>query len=408
MKKIVFLLMVTLFCNSVMAGKIRTIILADTRDEKIGCGIQTNVAVTLDITSQIAACLEMVDDFEAPIILDGFKCNKDELRRQLTSFRCSSDDVILFFYFGHGARSPKDKSKFPQMQLHDEKGNFTDATHVPIEEAKDILLAKSPRFLLVMGDCCNSEFDLLSPKTNSLTTAADGNSEYDPRLKKMLQRLFVESEGYAITTGSTAGEYGWYCVAKNSQNACAYESSFGFFTINFWGTLCNNTDGNITWEKLLKEISDNTYQITKQRAEQDPSHKMRSQRPVYTVETRTKLQENPQPQKTDTPKQPQVDRPIDNDTPLISALVAVASDRNSDAYRERQASKVMKQYFSFNARVEVVARNGHTIVESETVQQFFNRISIADRLRNFAIHQKEVDSNGKITYLLVHEIYEKE
>lgn len=408
MKKIALILLVTLMYHSAMAtGKIRTIILADTRDPKIGCGIQTNVAVTLDVTCQIAACLDMVDHYESPIILDGFKCNRDELRRKLSSFYCSSEDIVLFFYFGHGARSPQDKSKFPQMQLKDEKGNFTDATHVPIEEVKDLLLAKNPRFLLVMGDCCNSEFNSLTPKNNSLITSADGASEYDPRLKKILQRLFLESEGYAITTGCTAGEYGWYCICKDKTNACIFDSSFGYFTINFWGTLANCTDGSITWEKLLKSISDNTYQITKQRAEQDISHKMRSQRPVYDVGDRKQKPVTPQKKQQEKPQPPQVDRPITNETPLLPALVAVASDRNTDTYREKQANLVQHQYFATNARVEVVARNGHTIVESETVQQFFDRISIAERLRNFSIHQKETDANGKITYLLVHEIYEK-
>lgn len=405
MKRIVLLLVAMLICHSVMAGKIRTIILADTRDKEIGCGIQTNVAVTLDITSQIAACLGMVDDFEDPIQMVGFKCNRDELRRQLASFHCSSDDVVLFFYFGHGARSPQDKSKFPQMQLKDEKDNFTDATHVPIEEVKDILLSKNPRLLIVMGDCCNSELSTLTPKTNSLVTSADGSSEYDPRLKKMLQRLFLESEGYVITTGSTAGESGWYCISKDRSNTCSYENSYGYFTINFWGTLASCTDANITWEKMMRSISDNTYQITKQHADQDINHKMRSQRPVYDIGGRMQKIENPQP-KEDEPK-PQVDKPINDDTPLLTALVAVASDHNTDSYREKQADKVMRQYFATNARIEVVARNGHTIVESENLQQFFDRISIAERLRNFAIHQKETDASGKIKYLLIHEIYEK-
>lgn len=431
MKKILLVLLVALMCNSAMAtGKIRIIILADTRDGRIGCGIQTNVAMTLDITSSIAACLNKVDDYESPIVMDGFKCNRDELRRQLTSFKCSSDDIVLFFYFGHGARSFQDKSRFPQMQLKDEKGNFTDATHVPIEEVKDILLAKEPRFLLVMGDCCNSELSDLSPKTNSLVTSADGGSEYDPRLKKMLQRLFLESEGFVITTGSTAGESGWYRVSRERNNDCSLENSFGYFTINFWGTIADCTDGNITWDKMMKSVSDNTYRFTKKREDEDVTHKMKSQRPIYEIGGRTQRRQTPQmnqdkpeqpnqdrteqpkqvsPEqpKQDSPKKPQIDRPINDDTPLLSALVAVASDRNTDSYREKQAEKVMRQYFASNARVEIVARNGHTIVESESVQQFFDRISIADRLRNFSIHQKETDSSGKITYLLVHEIYEK-
>lgn len=424
MKKIIILLFVMLICNSMMSqGKIRTIILADTRDPKLSCGIQTNLSVTLAFTCEIAACLNKVDDYVEPIVLSGYQCTKDELRKQLASFNCADDDIVLFFYFGHGARGPRDKSIFPQMELHDAQRNLYDENLVPIEDVKDVLLAKNPRFLLVMGDCCNSEFNTITPKTNSLAYEADARSEYDPRLKYALKRLFLESKGFVITTGSTAGESGWYCISKDRNNDCNYENSHGYFTMIFWSTIGNCMDNNITWEKMMKEISDNTYRFTKQRQDQDVTHKMKSQRPIYEIgenKQREQMpqtnqykpeqpkQDKPEQLKQDKPEQPKQDRPISDDTPLLSALVAVASDRNTDAYREKQAERVMHQYFSVNARVEIVARNGHTIVESESVQQFFDRISIAERLRNFSIHQKETDSNGKITYLLVHEIYEKE
>ena len=427
MKKITTLLAALLICNGLMAGKVKTIIVADTRSN-LRCGIQTNVAFTYTVLEVVAAQLEMVENFEPPILLDEFRCNKDELQRQLSGFSCTPEDVVLFFYFGHGARSTDDKSLFPQMQLKDEAGNFTSDTHVPLEDVKDILVKKGAKFVFVFGDCCNSEASWLRPKTSSLVAASDGNSEFtpDPRLQRMLRQLFIDNQGSIMTTGSQVGTPSYY-IGPESEGGNCTSNHFGMYTNAFWSTLLINEDANLTWEKWLSTASQLTQKLAQER-----SKNTLKQKPIYQIDTKPAAPApTPTPKPTTppvTPKQepvppkqeervktkqeetaptPQEKQEHKIDHSLQKLLVAIASDRNSYEYRERTAKSVLKEVFAPKARVEVIAQNGRTIVESETAADFLERISLAERLRNISIRQQEVDSNGRATYLLVHEVYEK-
>lgn len=416
MKKNTIVLIALLVCNSLMAGRVKTIIVADTRSN-LRCGIQNNVAYTCTSLEMIAAQLDMVNDFDPPIVLDEFRCNRDELRRELTKFTCTSEDVVLFFYFGHGARSKDDRSRYPQMQLRDEKGNFTSDTHVPLEEIKEILIQKGARFVLVFGDCCNSEHKQLRPKTTSLLAASTGSSEISdsPQKKQMLHKLFIEITGSIITTGSQVGTPSYYFGPERNDSRCASHHC-GFYTDVFWNVLWDNKGADLNWENWLRAASRQTNSRAK-----ESSKDSISQIPIYTVEIEPSVpttlptlpveqNENKEHPRRDSYAQPRrEDKKLvdDSATALQSLLVAIASDRNSYEQRENMSKKVLKEFFAPRARVEVIAQNGRTIVESETAADFLERISLAERLRNVSIRQQEVDSKGKTTYLLVHEVYEK-
>jgi hypothetical protein len=66
---------------------------------------------------------------------------------------------------------------------------------------------------------------------------------------------------------------------------------------------------------------------------------------------------------------------------------------------------ILNQWFSSNAIVEVYGRSGQLRLTRETAKGFLERVSTAYKLINFAELEKQLDNNGKITYLKLHEIY---
>ena len=225
--------------------KFRTVVFCDTNDEKIGVGEQKNLAHYIDLCDQIAAGIDLIEE---PERFDGNRCSKDQLMKWLKSFRCNSDDIVLFYYMGHGTRSVQDTSMFPQMCL----GSNYDEDFVSLEYVKNAIMDKGPRFALIMADCCNSEGMYVTPK--NMILGAGGNSEVEIVESENLKRLFLESTGCVIASGSRAGEYSWINTdATNTDKA-------GFFTDAFIEELSDYTKvqrNSCSWNELMTNVQDN-------------------------------------------------------------------------------------------------------------------------------------------------------
>lgn len=385
MKRILSVMICCLLCSTVWAGKIRPIIFADTNDDRIGIGVDWNLhAIQIEIT-QIASCIGMED--EIPTIYDGFKCTKENLQECIKNFVCDPDDIVIFCYFGHGGRSPQDVSRFPQMMFKAQNGSVYDSNLVPLEDVKDALMQKNPRLCIVLGDCCNSYTGGVTPKRYTLFPASESTT-YDEKQEVAMKKLFLETKGYVISSGSKQGQASWYSVDPKEP--------FGFFTKNFIDELnfytYEESAENISWENLMDRVSSEIENITKTMIANGENIEV--QTPIFDVRINK-----------DAPLPPTKEREINT---LKQALVDLANENNSAAERIRNVDMVNRLFFAENAFVDVVGRDNTTIVESSSAIKFLRRISTAFRLKNFAIQKCETNAEGKVTYLKVHEIYSKQ
>ena len=410
MKKTLIVILAILLCGAAHGRKVKTIIVANTLDHDLHCGVKTNMAMTRSHLEEVAAILDMVDDFEPPVILQGYDCTKASLMRTLSAMEFGQDDAVLFFYFGHGARSNADTSIFPQMSLLGDDGRTMDEDHFPIDDVRRILEDKGARFVLVFGDCCNNKVENVSPKSVTLVAASNGSSEYvsSKAVRETLERLFVKSQGSVVTTGSEVGKYSYYL-------SCMADRPYGHYTNNFWLSIDAGRSKSLSWEDWLAAASSSTDSILRNQPENPVS-----QRPIYRIY-------NPASKPSPSAPQPPISAPPapdfrDQDTGKASQsnaysteyiqelkriLMSIASDKYPFDERERAASDALRTRFAAKARVEVVAQNGTTIVQTETAADFLERISLAVGLRNVSVRGLETDASGRITYLLVHEVYEK-
>lgn len=404
MKKLVTILALCFVCAFANAqGMLRSIIFADNNDNRIGRGVQCNLEEIQEQIDIIASCIDMENNTAAPLIYEQFNCSPQKLRECIKNFKCGPEDIVLFFYFGHGGRSQQDRSEFPQMCLG--TGINEESQWVPLEDVKNVIMKQRPRFLLVLGDCCNSSDSDISPKYGILNSASA--SEISATQKKAMKRLFLNYRGSVIASGSTKGEYSWYYNV--------YPDGGGFFTTVFQVEMENYTSkyAAADWETLLRRVQNGVVGLTKELKSRNPD--MTIQTPRFNVDV-TYIEPTPkQNNDNETKKINQNNNNLMdnnniqqvNNNDLQSVLVDIANERNTPTYRIKQRTSVLSLFANSNVWVDIIGRNNRTVVSSERASDFVERISTAFHLRNFTILDCQHDGNGKITALKVHEIYER-
>lgn len=141
------------------------------------------------------------------------------------------DDMVFFFYSGHGFRDAYSRSAFPSMRTAaDRKG-------VELFWILKTLAAKNPRFVLVMGDLCNNIIPAGSIQT---IRSASGTLA-----RKNYIKLFREFRGRIIATSSKPGQYSFGGRPHGGAFVNAFFNSFNS-AINV---------NNPSWQEILRNAS---------------------------------------------------------------------------------------------------------------------------------------------------------
>jgi Caspase domain len=160
------------------------------------------------------------------------------LAADLKGLVCGSDDMVWFYYTGHGSNAVNyNNGRFPQFIIKDKKFEQ--------EKVHEVLLSKKPRLLITMFDCCNfrteNEAEILL---------------FDVKRANYIA-LFGEATGDIKIASNTAGvqSYSW-------GNAV----SGGIFTISFLSALEDMTSlpyGKCTWDALLAKTQSGAQELAK-------------------------------------------------------------------------------------------------------------------------------------------------
>ncbi len=252
------LVLCSVFLVKASTPKFHLVIFGDTNDQSIGQAVSTDVQLLEDYMNEIKPLLssEGVDYKEYKYI--GNNCSPKKLNAFIEKFSCT-DDIVLFYYNGHGGRSHRDETKFPRMCLG---SNYADEW-VKVSDLRVKLQRKQPRLQVIITDCCNSFYD------------RKATQDYELSAKKLNERaikqLFLYSKGDACITAASPGEYGW-CISSGSYMT--------IYAINLLRNL-ESLGNNANWETFFKKLSDETYNKTKELY--NARYITNSQRPVYDV-----------------------------------------------------------------------------------------------------------------------------
>lgn len=188
--------------------------------------------------------------FESKTI-SGNDYNKENVEKQLSSLTPTINDIVVFYYSGHGFRKPKDNRRFPYLDLRPKQDKTYMVNSINVEDIYDSIRKKGARLNLVIGDCCNTD-----------VTASNAIGKPLPRKKgfsmtwnlENCRALFLNPAPRSILV----------TAADRGQKAASNNDFGGFFSYFFKSSMENQLGffkKNVNWDNVLNETKKNT--ITK-------------------------------------------------------------------------------------------------------------------------------------------------
>jgi len=149
----------------------------------------------------------------------------------------SKEDVVFFYYSGHGARTYHKKTKWPSLALEGMTTPVNKLLDLDIIIAK--IQEKNPRFFMVIADTCNNPVEGEGNKNIEVLSAS-----------KNYQELFLKYYGHIIASSSKPGQKSW---GNNTGS---------FFTNNFLNQLsiALRSQKVANWHSIMDE-SERVIQI---------------------------------------------------------------------------------------------------------------------------------------------------
>ena len=161
MKRIFFVISLLSLClySTVKAQNVRIwpIVFCNTDDENIGASCENDKERFVKELGIIETALGNDCEVDWMNVYTGSECNKPNLDAAISGLRCGSNDVIIFYYSGHGVHAKKDNADgwLPQMCLNYQ--SYDQDKFVPVKDVWEKLGKKPARLVIILTDCCNDE-----------------------------------------------------------------------------------------------------------------------------------------------------------------------------------------------------------------------------------------------------------
>lgn len=183
--------------NEPQRAVMHLVMVADVEDRSIG---KSTAQDQRDVTTTFTKISRELGIEIREYQFSGNGFNKDSILTNLNRINNSPNDIIIYYYSGHGYNDPGKDSEFPSMAL--------DGVDLSLEDMYYEVRAKNARLTMIIGDLCNS-----IPESR----AAVGRREALPFKSgylfdnTKLSKLFIQSSGFLVSTSSQKGEWS-YCM----------------------------------------------------------------------------------------------------------------------------------------------------------------------------------------------------
>ncbi len=203
--------------------------MADVKDPKIGFSCTRDLAAMDSVFHKIAYSL----DYQyKSIVITNKNFSKVGLEKTINELTVENQDVLVFYYSGHGFTSPTQISEFPVLYLPDSEETTLEAIHKKLK-------SKGARLSITLGDCCNNLM-----LANQM-----------PMVKPLQFRsIFVENDILRILFKDSKGDI-LICSAKKGERALCHTNTGGWYSSAWQEALSHaqNSNNTITWETFLQD-----------------------------------------------------------------------------------------------------------------------------------------------------------
>lgn len=355
--------------------KVHAIVFCNTDDEKIGKSCENDQERFVNELGTIATALGCEVDWLN--VYTGKECNKPNLESAISGLRCSANDIIFFYYSGHGVHAQADPTDgwLPQMCLNYK--SYDQDKFVPVTYVRDKIASKGARLSIILTDCCNNEAEWVTVK--SLIASDDKATNTDAIDVERLKKLFYESRGTVIATSSKRGQ-----VSYGPKDG-------GCFSAAFWDEIYRIEQGNGTadWISVIEETKKRTLRYTNGKQE-----------PVYKIDVSGEPQPAPNPQPNPSPVVISV-----GEKELGEAFKQLVNPSYSKNERWNLVGGIVQNLFDSNAQVIMVGRNLTTKVGAPmNIIKYLEELALSKTVKGINIVKANKNNTGKFNYIIISEI----
>jgi hypothetical protein len=246
---------------------LHAIIFAGTHDESkiLKEGI-LKTANELEIELRNVARLLKID--QSIYLFEGDHFNYNNLQKSLSSLNPGHNDIVFFYYIGHGINKPQIDNKWPQLAFPEMIPGAATRL-VPFKEIVSKLESKSKRLLIAIAEACNDTEGRIDYYPEEILGMA--SLSLNIRDTERIKDLYLRSEGSVVCSSSEAG-----------QTSIVSAYSGGYFGSSFLELHKEMTSisGIADWNTLLEKTRLRTQSLVELKK---PGHK---QLPQFIVNVR--------------------------------------------------------------------------------------------------------------------------
>lgn len=377
MKKIIytFLLLLCYVCSTTKADnvKIHAIVFCNTNDEKIGESCQNDQERFTEELGLIETAIDCEEDWQ---VFVGDDCTKPNLERAISNMNCAPNDVVFFYYSGHGVHAQADPADgwLPQMCLNYQ--SYDQDKFVPVTYVRDKLKSKGARLNIILTDCCNNEANWVTVKSVISQQKDAPNTDAIDIAK--LKKLFFESKGTVIATSSKRGQ-----VSYGPKEG-------GCFSVAFWDEMYKIEQGAgiADWQSLIEATAKRTLQYTNNKQE-----------PAYKVDINNVINNNVNNNNNS------VVVISAGEKELGEAFKQILNSNYSRNERWNMVSGIVGRLFDSNALVLMVGRDLKTNVGRPiNISKYLEELALSKKVKGINIVRTQKSSTGRFNQIVISEI----
>jgi hypothetical protein len=246
------------------AEKMFLVIVANTEDSSVGVSAKTDLQNVSRLFTNLARDLGITKF--SPVYISGSTYSKEAVEFALTRVQReqpSRQDIVIFYYSGHGFRLQEDTSKYPRMSFRtvQNKKNKEVGENIPLQTVFDKITALKPGVALVIGDCCNADIfenpvlgnDMIRPKgggvLGNFNTAAARKLFFPPATSSII--VGSVKQGHLSVGNPGIGGYFTHFFSTQLE-----KSLWGYYS-NTLGTFQGKSA--VSWTGLLANAAKETF-----------------------------------------------------------------------------------------------------------------------------------------------------
>lgn len=388
MFRIITIFLISLSFGVLHAQTLHGIIMADTDDAYIGAGCTTDIKL---MNNQFEKIAEGIGYKLKITVLTKETFTMEALYETIRNVDCKPDDIIFFYYTGHGYNLSDRSSSYPLIQIKKQKDQLR--SNPALDDIHAEICKKGGKFGITIGDCCNNVITAPLPNTRDVIAKV-------PRLTNdFYRKLFLENKGNVLITS-----------ARPPQFSPTHPQIGSLYTVAFTQAMtygeAYNTKG-VTWQQLLNDTDNRLQSIRNDFKPSNPEMANQAQIPIFSINIeQAAASENPvalesgkeSPEKVSAPvasiEQANTLQTLDYDR--VNRYLNNLVDENLS---EKERSKLYKgwpEYFVAHAPVDVYVNT--TLVEKQPIEAAIEQLYLnAALIRNvnFISDLSKASADGK-------------